>query len=260
MTAPDTQLVNPVDIAYLATAILFILGLRYLSSPKTARLGNRLSALGMLIAVVATLTQQIANWTVVAAGLVVGAVVGIVSAQRVKMTAMPQMVALFNGAGGGAASLVAAGELLKYVQCEHADHVRRVVHQHADGGDRRDLVCRLHRRFSQAARSHDGPPDHVSRPASRQRADPARHPRDVGDGRRGRAARARIFLDRAGRVVRAGHPVRAADRRRRHAGRHLAAQLVHRPRGRVDRVRARQQRADRRRARWWARPVRCSRS
>ncbi|MDQ6942884.1 MAG: NAD(P)(+) transhydrogenase (Re/Si-specific) subunit beta, partial [Candidatus Eremiobacteraeota bacterium] len=91
MTAADTQLVNPVDIAYLATAILFILGLRYLSSPKTARLGNRLSALGMLIAVVATLTQQIDNWIVVAAGLVVGAVVGIVSAQRVKMTAMPQM-------------------------------------------------------------------------------------------------------------------------------------------------------------------------
>jgi NAD(P) transhydrogenase subunit beta len=109
------RLANPVDIAYLATAILFILGLRYLSSPKTARLGNRLSAVGMLIAVVATLTQGIVNWYVVGAGLVVGAVVGIYSAQRVKMTAMPQMVALFNGAGGGAAALVAAGELLKYL-------------------------------------------------------------------------------------------------------------------------------------------------
>jgi H+-translocating NAD(P) transhydrogenase subunit beta len=115
MSAADTQLVNPVDVAYLATAILFILGLRYLSSPKTARLGNRLSAVGMLIAVVATLTQGMVNWIVIGAGLVVGAVVGIVSAQRVKMTAMPQMVAIFNGAGGGAASLVAAGELLKYV-------------------------------------------------------------------------------------------------------------------------------------------------
>jgi len=114
VTAVDTALANPVDVAYLATAILFILGLRYLSSPKTARLGNRISAVGMLIAVVATLTQGIVNWYVIGAGLVLGAVVGIVSAQRVKMTAMPQMVAIFNGAGGGAAALVAAGELLKY--------------------------------------------------------------------------------------------------------------------------------------------------
>ncbi|MEA2787593.1 MAG: H+-translocating transhydrogenase subunit beta [Candidatus Eremiobacteraeota bacterium] len=115
MTVADKILANPVDIAYLVTGILFILGLRYLSSPKTARLGNRISAVGMLIAVVATLTQGIVNWIVVGAALLVGAVVGIVSAQRVKMTAMPQMVAIFNGAGGGAAALVAAGELLKYV-------------------------------------------------------------------------------------------------------------------------------------------------
>ena len=115
MTAADKVLANPVDIAYLVTGILFILGLRFLSSPKTARLGNRISAVGMLIAVVATLTQGIVNWVVVGAALLVGAVVGIVSAQRVKMTAMPQMVAIFNGAGGGAAALVAAGELLKYV-------------------------------------------------------------------------------------------------------------------------------------------------
>jgi NAD(P) transhydrogenase subunit beta len=106
-------LATPVDFAYLITGILFIVGLRYLSSPKTARLGNRISALGMLIAVVATLTQGIVNWIVIGAALVVGAVVGILSAQRVKMTAMPQMVAIFNGAGGGAAALVAAGELLK---------------------------------------------------------------------------------------------------------------------------------------------------
>ncbi len=115
MTVADKVLANPVDIAYLVTGILFILGLRFLSSPKTARLGNRISAVGMLIAVVATLTQGIVNWAVVGAALVVGAIVGIVSAQRVKMTAMPQMVAIFNGAGGGAAALVAAGELLKYV-------------------------------------------------------------------------------------------------------------------------------------------------
>jgi NAD(P) transhydrogenase subunit beta len=64
MTVADKVLANPVDIAYLVTGILFILGLRFLSSPKTARLGNRISAVGMLIAVVATLTQGIVNWIV----------------------------------------------------------------------------------------------------------------------------------------------------------------------------------------------------
>jgi NAD(P) transhydrogenase subunit beta len=113
MTQTLTELANPVDYAYLVTGILFIVGLRYLSSPKTARLGNRISALGMVVAIAATLTQSIVNWGVILAALAVGAVVGIVSAQRVKMTAMPQMVAIFNGAGGGAAALVAAGELLK---------------------------------------------------------------------------------------------------------------------------------------------------
>jgi H+-translocating NAD(P) transhydrogenase subunit beta len=115
MNAADTTPANWVDIAYLVTGVCFILGLRYLSSPKTAVIGNRLSAVGMVIAVVATLTQGIVNWIVVGSAIVVGAIIGIVSARQVKMTAMPQMVAAFNGAGGGAAALVAAGELLKYV-------------------------------------------------------------------------------------------------------------------------------------------------
>ena len=104
---------NPVNVAYLITGVLFILGLRYLSSPKTARLGNRLAALGMLIAIIAVLTQGIVQWWVLGIGVAIGASIGIYSGRVVKMTAMPQMVALFNGAGGGAAALVAAGELLK---------------------------------------------------------------------------------------------------------------------------------------------------
>ncbi len=115
MTQSST-LANPVDYAYLLTGVLFIIGLRYLSSPKTARLGNRISAGGMLVAILATLSQGIVAWWVLLAGLVVGAAIGITSAQRVQMTAMPQMVAIFNGAGGGAAALVAAGELLKIYQ------------------------------------------------------------------------------------------------------------------------------------------------
>ena len=107
------QLANPVDIAYLVTGVCFIVGLRYLSSPKTARIGNRISMVGMAIAIVATLTQGIVGWWEVGIGLVVGAAIGIYSARAVKMTAMPQMVAIFNGCGGGAAALVAMGEMMK---------------------------------------------------------------------------------------------------------------------------------------------------
>jgi NAD(P) transhydrogenase subunit beta len=108
-----TVMANPVDYAYVVTGVLFIIGLKYMSSPKTARLGNRISALGMLIALVATLTQGIVAWWVIGIGIAIGAAIGIYAARAVKMTAMPQMVAVFNGAGGAAASLVAAGEYLR---------------------------------------------------------------------------------------------------------------------------------------------------
>jgi NAD(P) transhydrogenase subunit beta len=103
-----------VDFVYLLTGIAFIVGLRLLSTPKTARLGNRIAAGGMLAALVATIVQIDASaWWIVAIGIVIGAVGGIYSARAVKMTAMPQMVALFNGAGGGAAALVSTAEFLR---------------------------------------------------------------------------------------------------------------------------------------------------
>ena len=101
------------NVAYLITGILFIVGLKYMSSPKTARLGNRISMAGMVIALIATFAQGVVQWPVIIAGLVVGAAVGVYFGRAVKMTAMPQMVAIFNGCGGGAASLVAMGELMK---------------------------------------------------------------------------------------------------------------------------------------------------
>jgi NAD(P) transhydrogenase subunit beta len=113
MDATADVIANPVEYAYLLTGVLFIIGLKYLSSPKTARLGNRISAVGMLIAVVATFSQGIVQWPVIIGGLIVGAGIGVYFARAVKMTAMPQMVAIFNGCGGGAAALVAAGELMK---------------------------------------------------------------------------------------------------------------------------------------------------
>ncbi|MDP9018625.1 MAG: NAD(P)(+) transhydrogenase (Re/Si-specific) subunit beta [Candidatus Eremiobacteraeota bacterium] len=106
------------DLAYLVTGVLFILGLRYLSSPATARLGNRIAAVGMAIGLIATLVGAgMVTWWVIVVGIVLGTVIGGFSAMRVKMTAMPQMVALFNGAGGGAAALVSSAE---FMYAQHA--------------------------------------------------------------------------------------------------------------------------------------------
>lgn len=101
-------------ILYLASAVAFIVGLRRLGSPGTARSGNRIAAVGMLVAIVITLvTQDILNWATVLFGLAVGAMIGVWAAVRVQMTAMPQMVAIFNGLGGIASALVAAVEIVE---------------------------------------------------------------------------------------------------------------------------------------------------
>ena len=82
------------EYLYLVAVVLFIVGLKRMSSPKTARSGNQMAAVGMLIAVVVTLLdQRIVGYTTIVAGLVVGAAVGAVLARRVEMTAMPQLVA-----------------------------------------------------------------------------------------------------------------------------------------------------------------------
>ncbi|HYN83494.1 MAG TPA: NAD(P)(+) transhydrogenase (Re/Si-specific) subunit beta [Gemmatimonadaceae bacterium] len=103
-----------IAIAYIAAAVLFILGLKRLSSPATARSGNRLAAIGMAVALGATLLdRQIISFWIIAAGTLVGAAIGIYFARTVQMTAMPQMVALFNGMGGGTAALVSVAEYLR---------------------------------------------------------------------------------------------------------------------------------------------------
>ncbi len=102
-------------LLYLLAAVLFIIGLHQLSSPKHARSGNLVAALGALIAVVATIVvlhHSVLNWVLMALAILVGIPVGAVAARAVKMTAMPQMVATFNGVGGGAAALVAIIEFL----------------------------------------------------------------------------------------------------------------------------------------------------
>ena len=102
---------NVIPVAYLISSILFILGLKNLSSPKTARLGNLLAMTGMLIAIVVTLLEkEILDYTFIIAGLIIGSAIGVFAAKKVQMTAMPQMVALLNGFGGGASAFVALAE------------------------------------------------------------------------------------------------------------------------------------------------------
>ena len=103
-------------LLYLAAGVLFIIGLRGLGSPRTARRGNLLAAIGMLLAIVVAVADIIDEpgvvWWTIIAGLIVGGGIGAYLALRVQMTAMPQLVAAFNGFGGGASALVASAEVV----------------------------------------------------------------------------------------------------------------------------------------------------
>ena len=108
------SLLEIVNISYLVSAVLFIVGLKRLSSPATARSGNLLAATAMLLAVVITLIdREVLDYIQILSGIVVGSIIGTIFARSIQMTAMPQMVAVFNGLGGAASALVASGEYLK---------------------------------------------------------------------------------------------------------------------------------------------------
>jgi NAD(P) transhydrogenase subunit beta len=103
-----------IAVAYIVSAVLFIFGLKRLSSPKTARSGNQLAAFGMVLALAATLLdRQILSFWTIAIGTLIGAAIGTYFALTVQMTAMPQMVALFNGMGGATAALVSVAEYIR---------------------------------------------------------------------------------------------------------------------------------------------------
>jgi len=105
---------NFIDIAYLVAAVSFMYGLKMLSHPKTARNGNMIASLGMLIAIVTTVILGTdLNLTMIGVAMVIGSIIGVFFAIRVEMTQMPQLVAMFNGFGGGASALVASAEFLK---------------------------------------------------------------------------------------------------------------------------------------------------
>ena len=102
---------NFLHVLYIVAFALFIYGMSGLTGPRTAVRGNRIAAVGMLIAVIATLlSRSEGNWALIAIGIGIGVLVGVPAARRVRMTAMPQMVALFNGVCGGAVFLIAWAE------------------------------------------------------------------------------------------------------------------------------------------------------
>ncbi len=131
-----------IDLGYLVGVVLFILGLRRLSSPKTARNGNLTAAVGMGIAILVTLLpvvngeivalqDKLINYVLILVALIIGAVIGMVSANRVAMTAMPQMVSIFNGLGGACAMAISLIELVDYqgmFEAQGADAVAMGVH------------------------------------------------------------------------------------------------------------------------------------
>jgi NAD(P) transhydrogenase subunit beta len=99
------------NLFYILAAVLFILGLKRLGHPKTARGGNIIASIGMLIAIIATLVAfDVLDYKLIAIGVIIGSIIGATFAIKVKMTGMPQMVAIFNGFGGGASALVASAE------------------------------------------------------------------------------------------------------------------------------------------------------
>lgn len=109
-------LISVQELSYLGAAALFIIGLKQLGSPATARNGNRIAAVGMLVAVVVTLIdRQVVSFPMILLAMALGSVIGVLIATRVAMTEMPQMVGILNGLGGAASALVAMGEFWRLV-------------------------------------------------------------------------------------------------------------------------------------------------
>src|SRR4051794_10123005 len=111
-----------INVLYIISFSLFIIGLRMLRGPRTAVVGNQVAAGGMVVAVIATLLiPGNGNWGLMVLGVAIGTAVGIPSARAVKMTQMPQMVALFNGVGGGAVALIAITEYRSHLAEFHVN-------------------------------------------------------------------------------------------------------------------------------------------
>ena len=216
---------------------LFIYGLSGLTGPRTAVRGNRIAAVGMAIAVIATLLDRgEGNWALIVIGVAIGTAVGVPAARRVKMTAMPQMVALFNGVGGGAVFLIAWAE---FRNTRRLPAARRSTSRCSRCSRRSSARSPSGARTSPSASCRSCCRAGRSRSAARQQLVNgliAGRRGGLGGGDRGGLALRAALRPHADRRRGARQPRRAADRRRRHAGRDLAAERVHRPLGGGDRA------------------------
>ena len=247
----DTFTTN-IQLVYVLAAACFVVGLHLMNSPATARRGNQVSIAGMAIAIIVTLVLLIhdgsvtgVGWTVLIVGALLGSAAGLYSARTVQMTAMPQLVSMFNAVGGGAAALVA---IYEYIHDESAPGgvlgttsvftVLDVIIGSVTFTGSLIAAGKLQGVITGSPIIFKG-----GRAAQRgARGDRARHRRvHVHHGVAARAAHP------GARLARVRRDDGAADRRRGHAGGDLAAERVHRHRGRDGRVRRRQLGADRRR-------------
>ena len=223
--------VGAIDIVawfvYLFSAVLFVVGLHFMNSPKTARKGNQISAFGMVVAVLMVFIVLFAKGfvnivavVVLVVGILIGAVAGVVSAKKVKMTDMPQLVSVFNTVGGGAAALVALNDILTkegtpdivvLITAGLGILIGSVTHR-----------CRQAAGYQvgqEAEPAGQGRMEHSVRRAVRRLAGHAVRP--------ARTASAVVDSDHRVRpVLRLG--LRDSDRRRRYAGGDLRAQRLHR--------------------------------
>ena len=241
-----------VKLSYFVAATLFLLGLQRMASPKTARSGIQWAGVGMVLATITTFfLPDLHNIPLMIVAIVHGVVVNWVWGKKVALTDMPQMVALFNGMGGGSAACHRRGRTVPLLERRppRRTYVTAFGTSRAGGvrrADRRGVAHRFGDRLGQARRPH-GQALHLPGPAGVQH-----RPGRAGDrhgARRPRRDHARpglhhrLLRDRAA-ARRADH---AAHRRRRHAGGDLAVQRLHRPRRRLRRLRAGQRGADHRR-------------
>ncbi len=220
-----------ISLGYLVAIVCFILALRFLSDPARARNGNLIGAFGMAVAILATFFQPgLKNIAAIVIVMAITAPIGAYAARAVKMTAMPQMVALFNGVGGGAAALIAFADFHQSAPPPDRLSLNGSVGDRALGDDRLDLLHGQHGRVRQAAGADRRPADPVPGAEVREPG-PPRRPARARDRDR-RRLRAPVGARPADHrpLARLRRPLRAADRRRGHAGRDLAPERLHRRR------------------------------
>ena len=234
-----------IQFLYIVAFVLFIVGLRGVTHPTTARRGNHIAAVGMAIAVVATLLiEEVGDYGLIALGVALGTAVGIPAARQVKMTAMPQMVALFNGVGGGAVALISYVEYREALEFGGNPALETLIPILFAAIVGSVSFWGSNIAFAKLQEILPGKPIAVPGQQFVNLALLAGGGGRRGGDRRRRRERGPVPAD-PGRGGGAGQHGGAADRRRRHAGGDLAAQRAHRTVGGGGRHGAGQRGADR---------------